>query len=66
MMPGVLTVRGGSSRPLYHTSQNKAPVKDARFPQNARAFWLPPPPRYAAPSVSLTADLLADPKRCSR
>ena len=45
---GVLPERGASSRPAYRTSQDETPVKDARSPQNAGAFWLPRAPLRGA------------------
>ena len=40
--------RGLSSRYAYRTSQDETPVKDARSPQNAGAFWLPHAPLRGA------------------
>jgi hypothetical protein len=48
---GVLPERGASSRFAYRTSQDEAPVKDARSPQNAGAFWLPHAPLRGAYGV---------------
>lgn len=48
---GVLPERGASSRYAYRTSQDEAPVKDARSPQNAGAFWLPHAPLRGASGV---------------
>lgn len=45
---GVLPERGASSRPAYRTSQDETPVKDAWYPQNAGAFWLPHAPLRGA------------------
>jgi len=45
---GALPERGASSRYAYRTSQDEAPVKDARSPQNAGAFWLPRAPLRGA------------------
>ena len=45
---GVLPERGTSSRYAYRTSQDETPVKDARSPQNAGAFWLPHAPLRGA------------------
>src|SRR5262249_37448177 len=45
---GVLPERGASSRCTYRTSQAETPVKDARSPQNAAAFWLPRAPLRGA------------------
>lgn len=45
---GVLPERGASSRFAYRTSQDEAPVKDARSLQNAGAFWLPHAPLRGA------------------
>jgi hypothetical protein len=44
MKGAVLVERGASSRHCHSTSQGEAPVKDARSPQNADAFWLPHAP----------------------
>jgi hypothetical protein len=40
--------RGASSRLFQPTSQDETPVKDARYPQNAGAFWLPHAPLRGA------------------
>ncbi len=48
---GVLPERGASSRFFHPTSQDEAPVKDARYPQNAGAFWLPHAPLRGAYGV---------------
>jgi len=45
---GALPERGASSRYAYRTSQDETPVKDARSPQNAGAFWLPHAPLRGA------------------
>lgn len=45
---GALPERGASSRYVYGTSQDETPVKDARSPQNAGAFWLPHAPLRGA------------------
>ena len=45
---GALPERGASSRFPYRTSQDETPVKDARYPQNASAFWLPHAPLRGA------------------
>src|SRR3546814_14527740 len=41
---GAVLERGASSRYAYRTNQDETPVKDARSPQNAGAFWLPHAP----------------------
>ena len=41
---GAQPERGASSRFAYRTSQDETPVKEARSPQNAGAFWLPHTP----------------------
>ncbi len=45
---GVLPEGGAPSRFFHPTSQDETPVKDARFPQNAVAFWLPHAPLRGA------------------
>lgn len=45
---GSLLERGASSRFFHPTSQDETPVKDARSPQNAGAFWLPHAPLRGA------------------
>ena len=45
---GALPEREASSRYAYRTSQDETPVKDARSPQNAGAFWLPHAPLRGA------------------
>ena len=45
---GVPPERGASSRFFHPTSQDETPVKDARSPQNAGAFWLPHAPLRGA------------------
>jgi hypothetical protein len=51
MNGAVLVERGASSRLGQCTSQDEAPVKDARSPQNADAFWLPHAPLRGACGV---------------
>jgi len=48
---GALPERGASFPYAYRTSQDETPVKDARSPQNASAFWLPRAPLRGAVGV---------------
>ena len=42
---------GARLEPAYRTSQDEVPIKDARSPQNAGAFWHPRAPLRGGSAV---------------